>query len=76
MSVPRAQILADLIERRRILAEAKALRAQLQALIELRRVYAAESIAQRHQITLRRVNTIAASIRWIGHSPKRKLSEV
>lgn len=68
----RANILADVLERRRILAEAKSLRAQLKALTELRQQYAADKIAARHQTRVRRVNAIAASICWeTGHTPKK-----
>lgn len=60
----RARILADLLERRRILAEARALRDQLRALKSLRRAYAADVIAERHSTKVRRVNAIAASVCW------------
>lgn len=60
----RARILADLLERRRILSEAKALRNQLRALKSLRRAYAADVIAGRHGTKVRRVNAIAASVCW------------
>lgn len=67
----RARILADLLERRRILAEAKMLRNQLRALKSLRRAYAADVIAMRHQTKVRRVNAIAASVCWeADHSDK------
>lgn len=58
----RARILADLLERRRILSEAKALRNQLRALKSLRRAYAADVIAERHRTKVRRVNAIAATL--------------
>lgn len=67
----RARILADLLERRRILAEAKMLRNQLRALKSLRRAYAADVIAERHRTKVRRVNAIAASVCWeADHSDK------
>lgn len=58
----RARILADLLERRRILAESKLLRNQLRALKSLRRAYAADVIATRHRTKVRRVNAIAATL--------------
>lgn len=63
----RARILADLLERRRIRVEAQALRKQLKALTDLRRAYAADVIAERHQTKVRRVNAIAASVCWEIH---------
>jgi hypothetical protein len=58
----RARILADLLERRRILAEAKRLRGQLRGLAIRRREFAAHVIAIRYQAKIRQVNALAASI--------------
>ncbi len=58
----RARILADLLERRRIFAEAKQLRHRLRALTIQRRAFAAQVIAQRYQAKLRQVNAIAATL--------------
>jgi hypothetical protein len=60
----RARILADLLERRRILAEAKSLRHRLRVLTAQRRAFAAQVIALRYRAKLRQVNAIAASICW------------
>jgi len=60
----RARILADLLERRRILAEAKFTRAKLHHLAEQRRAFATRVIAERYQAKVRQVNAIAASICW------------
>lgn len=60
----RARILADLLERRRILAEAKELRNRLRALTARRRVFASHMIALRYQAKVRQVNAVAASICW------------
>lgn len=58
----RARILADLLERRRILAEAKQLRDQLRGLSIRRREFAAHVIAQRYRAKLRQVNALAATL--------------
>jgi hypothetical protein len=58
----RARILADLMERRRILAEAKELRHRLRILTAQRRSFAAHRIALRYQANLRQVNALAATL--------------
>ncbi len=58
----RARILADLLERRRILMEAKQLRNQLRGLAVRRREFAACAIAERYKAKLRTVNFLAASL--------------
>lgn len=60
----RARIMADLLERHRLLAQAKAVRSKLQQLNVARQSFAAKVIAERHQLPLRRVNAIAASVCW------------
>lgn len=58
----RQLILADLIERRRIMAEAKELQGRLEQLTKLRKSYAAKVIAERYAAAVRQVNFLASKL--------------
>lgn len=59
----KARIKAALLERRRILTEAKYARAKLKRLAEEKRGLSAQAIADRHNTSLRTVNSIASTLR-------------
>jgi hypothetical protein len=62
MITQRESILEDLLERRRMMAEARALKARLAEIAQLRKVYAAKIIAERHAARLRQVNFLASKL--------------
>lgn len=63
----RARILADLMERRRLMIETKAIKARLKQIAADKAALATRTIAERHGVAPRLVNHLANAMQWGEH---------